>query len=435
MALAKHLMGAGFSAGQASAIGGIYTAFTASGSSQSDAQSIGASRAFVSGGDGSKGVILTGQQGDSIIIYNDSSSNLLVYPPSGSAINDGSANAAYTHPSYQAITYTFFSDNFWIVGGAGGDALIVSGTPTDGQLVTWDGGTSDAIWADPAFNPTFSTLTDGDVITYDSGTSSWINEQPAGGGFSPTITSVAADEILRYDAGTTAWVNEPAYAQEAIAFTTSGGTFVSPVVKLVNPESFQIDGSVIRYSGLSASTVDFLSLGSIQSLEFTNLEGFATNGGWSGVPTTVTTLTFTGLKYSSGQGSAITSVITLNYPDLVIFFGNFSLNGWTALTTVDLSSLQYLKGNISSTSGTASLANLDISSLKKLTGTVNFTSCAFSSAQVNGILAALVAMDGTNGTTLFANNVTITGTSGAPTGQGVTDAATLTGRGSTVTTN
>lgn len=119
MALAKRLMGAGFSAGQASAIGGDYTAFAAAGSTQTDATTIGSGLALVTGANGTTGVILSGQVGDTVCIFNSSGSTLKVWPDSGAAIavpasGAGTPNAAYSHTTYAVVWYTKFTATQWV---------------------------------------------------------------------------------------------------------------------------------------------------------------------------------------------------------------------------------------------------------------------------------------------------------------------------------
>lgn len=120
MAMAKEIMGGGLSAGAASAMGGVYTAFTAAGSAQTDATAVGASMTVVASADGTKGVILTGQVGDEIWIFNNSGSTLKVYPPTGAAIavpgtGLGSANAAYSHTTYAVCCYKCVTGTQWFV--------------------------------------------------------------------------------------------------------------------------------------------------------------------------------------------------------------------------------------------------------------------------------------------------------------------------------
>ena len=110
MALAKEIMGGGLSAGQAQAIGGGYAAVTATGSAQADAAALTASNCVVAGADGTKGVILACNVGDSQTLFNNSGSTLKVYPQTGAAIavagtGLGSANAAFSQLTYKTTTY------------------------------------------------------------------------------------------------------------------------------------------------------------------------------------------------------------------------------------------------------------------------------------------------------------------------------------------
>jgi len=119
MAYAKELVGSGFSANQAANVGGQYSAVTATGSAQTDAATVGASMSVVAGADGTKGVILTGQPGDEVFVFNNSGSTLKVYPPSGAAIavngtGLGSANAAFSHLTYKAVAYKCLTTTQWV---------------------------------------------------------------------------------------------------------------------------------------------------------------------------------------------------------------------------------------------------------------------------------------------------------------------------------
>ena len=120
MALAKELVGAGFSPGQAAGSGGVYTTFAAAGSTSADATPISASMAVVTGADGTKGSILTGQVGDEVWVFNNSASSLKVYPTSGAAITVpgtglGTADAAYTHTTYASCVYKKLTSTQWLV--------------------------------------------------------------------------------------------------------------------------------------------------------------------------------------------------------------------------------------------------------------------------------------------------------------------------------
>lgn len=119
MALSKDVMGGGFSAGQARALGGGYAAITATGSTQTDAAVLSASNCVVAGADGTKGVILSGNVGDSVQVFNNSASTLKVYPDTSAAIavpatGLGSANAAYSHTTYASVTYKKITSTQWL---------------------------------------------------------------------------------------------------------------------------------------------------------------------------------------------------------------------------------------------------------------------------------------------------------------------------------
>lgn len=76
--------------------------------------------AVVASADGTKGVVLSGQPGDSVLVFNNSASTLKVYPPTGAAIavpgtGLGSANAAYSHTTYATCEYFCLTTTQWVV--------------------------------------------------------------------------------------------------------------------------------------------------------------------------------------------------------------------------------------------------------------------------------------------------------------------------------
>lgn len=121
MALAKEVMRGGFSAGQAGALGGgTNSALAATGSASTDAAPLNASNTIVTGADGTVGVILTGNIGDTQNVFNNSASTLKVYPTSGAAIavpatGLGTTDAAYSHTTYSQCLYTRISSTQWVV--------------------------------------------------------------------------------------------------------------------------------------------------------------------------------------------------------------------------------------------------------------------------------------------------------------------------------
>jgi hypothetical protein len=119
MALAKELTGA-FPPGQAKAIGGQGASIAATGSAQADAATLTAGICIVTAADGTKGVILAGEVGDEVWVFNNSASTLKVYPESGAAIcvpgtGLGSANAAFSHLTYKPAIYKKQSTTQWFV--------------------------------------------------------------------------------------------------------------------------------------------------------------------------------------------------------------------------------------------------------------------------------------------------------------------------------
>lgn len=120
MAYASELTKAGLSASTSAGVGGQYNAVTATGSAQGDAATLTASMSIVAGADGTKGVILTGQVGDEVWIFNNSASTLKVYPDTGAAIcvtgsGLGTANSAYSHLTYKTGVYKKVTSTQWFL--------------------------------------------------------------------------------------------------------------------------------------------------------------------------------------------------------------------------------------------------------------------------------------------------------------------------------
>jgi len=99
MPLAKNVMGGGFSAGQARAANGnnINSAVTAAGTTQGAATLLQADLSMVTTATSGQGVILfAGTPGDDQWVYNDTSVDIKVYPPSGASVNQLAANSGFT---------------------------------------------------------------------------------------------------------------------------------------------------------------------------------------------------------------------------------------------------------------------------------------------------------------------------------------------------
>jgi len=120
MALAKEMVGAGFSPGQASGSGGQYATIAATGSAITDAARITASMVTVSAADGTKGVFLDGMVGDEVWLFNNSASTLKVYGDSASVAISvagtglGTAGTAFAQLTYKSTLYKKFTSTQWI---------------------------------------------------------------------------------------------------------------------------------------------------------------------------------------------------------------------------------------------------------------------------------------------------------------------------------
>ena len=121
MAYAKELVSTGFSPGQAGGVGGQYNATTATGSAITDAATVTSSMSVVAGADGTKGVLLNGQVGDEVLLFNNSGSTLKVYPETSSVAicvpgtGVGTAGAAFSHLTYKTAIYKKVTSTQWLV--------------------------------------------------------------------------------------------------------------------------------------------------------------------------------------------------------------------------------------------------------------------------------------------------------------------------------
>lgn len=121
MALATELMGAGFSGGQASGVGGQYAALTAAGSSLATATTVTAGNAVIASADGTKGVRLNGQAGDTVWLFNNSGSTCPVYPDTSSVAiavpgtGLGTAGSAFSLLTYKVAAFKKITSTQWLV--------------------------------------------------------------------------------------------------------------------------------------------------------------------------------------------------------------------------------------------------------------------------------------------------------------------------------
>ena len=117
MALAKDIMGGGFSAGQAQAIqGAINSAVTAAGTVITDATDLVASNNYISTAAASSGVQLPSVPlGDSLCVYNGGANAVKVYPHSSTGtINSAAAGVAVTCPVNTLMTFRRWTATKWV---------------------------------------------------------------------------------------------------------------------------------------------------------------------------------------------------------------------------------------------------------------------------------------------------------------------------------
>lgn len=119
MALASEIMQGGLSPQTALSIQGQGGSIASAGSSQATGTVVNVSTAIVTGADGTKAITLPAvSAGQSVTLFNNSASTLVVFPPVGAAIavpgtGLGSANASFSHLTYKTVIYTCQSATQW----------------------------------------------------------------------------------------------------------------------------------------------------------------------------------------------------------------------------------------------------------------------------------------------------------------------------------
>ena len=96
---------------------GTNPSVAAAGSAQGDAAAVTDRVTTVTGADGTKGVILPAGDGDMavFVLYSSAATNACkVYPPTGAAINAGSANAAFSMTAQKPTVFVRVSSTVWL---------------------------------------------------------------------------------------------------------------------------------------------------------------------------------------------------------------------------------------------------------------------------------------------------------------------------------
>lgn len=118
MPLAKNVMRGGLSAGAALAINGneVQSAITAAGTTQATATAMEGDVNVISTATTGQGGILSAQAiaGDDQVVYNSTSVDVKVYPPSGGNFNQLAANAGFVLAPYTAVVCKKVTSTQWV---------------------------------------------------------------------------------------------------------------------------------------------------------------------------------------------------------------------------------------------------------------------------------------------------------------------------------
>lgn len=225
------------------------------------------------------------------------------------------------------------------------------------------------------------------------------------------------------------------------ALASVGGSFTPGTMAALTTWNFPVLAKI----GNNFAPTTLGALTSLTMPALTNIGATVTGGNFA--PTTMallTTLTAANLTTINGTFAPTTmaALTTLSFPALATISGAVSAAAMASLTTISLPAMITYGSTITFNSGLGALTSVTLGTggtLKTITGaTINISGQALTSASVNAILALLVTLDGTGGTTLWGAGKTLNtsgGTSGAPSGQGIVDKVTLQVRGATITTN
>lgn len=274
-------------------------------------------------------------------------------------------------------------------------------------------------------------------------------------------------------------IKQSAFISQSPITANIGGTFTNfpPTTAIVPAYNIQEDGVIIANGrGKWVASFDFWEAKSSGATTFSLPDVEGSYGAFlQSVPNTITSLdapifVYAGGNVLSAAPSTLTSLATISLPKLYYVGGSmFSNYTFSALTSLDVSSLAYCGGNLTLVANSltsvsfpsmryigyltvtsTSCTSINLSSLVYVGGggiTISAascttltlptlgvlkvhagsftTACAFNQTTVDNILAALAYMDGTNGTFLFGSGrtVSITGTSSAPSNAGSTTTA------------
>jgi hypothetical protein len=265
----------------------------------------------------------------------------------------------------------------------------------------------------------------------------------------PMLESVGGAFSISSVSNTVTTVDYPLLAAIGGAFTLAG----TPLnMTNANMDSLVTVGSTFTHTGTAKVSISYPALTSVTAGLNVSSCGSATSVSFP-LLTTIGSCALSAcpLVTSLNLNSLLTCLgsMTISYSGITTFSPavlnnittNLTLTGSNALTTINLSAMANYRGTITvqSITGLTTVTLGVIGVLKLIAGaTVNFGGCALTQASVDGILALLVSLDGTNGTTLFGSGKTVTlngGTNSTPSTAGAANRTILVGRGAIVNVN
>jgi hypothetical protein len=294
------------------------------------------------------------------------------------------------------------------------NTIVAQGLPSAAPTFTYSNtGTLDGMSVN--FNisvPSESTYNSGGTKTIQSyySASIYINDDL---GFNQSLTSITFSDIEAVNFLDIKYI--PLLTSISFPITT-------PIYEVRLEDLFDLTNLNLPLLSPNLYNFQIFHLPSLTSFNFSNLvlvsgiivivDAGITSINFSSLKNVADSISFVGTSLEIRQCADLT---TVNIPELVSFGSGIEIKYNPNLTSLTL--------------GTIGI-------LKSIQQNITFEGNALDEASVNGILALLVSLDGTNGTTSFQSDVQLTGgTNAAPTGQGLIDKQTLIDRGCNVYTN
>jgi hypothetical protein len=236
----------------------------------------------------------------------------------------------------------------------------------------------------------------------------------------------------QYDGGTLTTISAPLYngginVSDALLFTTLNVGNLIYELYLSDCPAFNTITTLAPFVYVQDNSGD----SQITTVSAPNATSFSLNS-FYGSSISLPLATYVQLTWYSNDLSSI----SINCPSVTTMWIELTNSSTITSITMPPSIITYERVDIGANTSLTSISLGVIGTIKTVNGTAGFQNNALDETSVNGILALLVSLDGTNGTTLFTESVYLdSGTNAAPTGQGIIDKQTLIDRGCNVETN